>query len=102
MGVVACSRVTANGLIFGPNASGKLYIAVYYHRGSGSSLKGCWSDNVPPPLEYEIFCLADHGHWCDSDDHYWGVHDGGRAVLGTRGERLSKFPVNRNATNPWQ
>jgi hypothetical protein len=101
MEMAACSQVTADGFIFGPNGSGKLYISVYYHRGSGSSHKGCWSDDVPPPLEYEIFCKSDLGKWFDSDGHYWGVHQSGDTVLGTRGERLSKFPANRNAANPW-
>lgn len=93
---------TRDGLIFGPNGTGKKYISLFYHRGSGSPRdKSCWHKDVSPPKEYGIFCAADLKNWVDSRGHYWSMHNKGETVLGTRGERLSKFPYNANHKDPW-
>ena len=50
-------------------------------------------------MEYDIFCSADDGNWCDGSRHYWGIL--GNTPLGCRGERLAKFPCCHNPNGPW-
>ena len=92
--------VTESGILFGPNASGRTYLSVFTHRGSRPQ-KNRWSPDVPPPMEYRIFCAADRGNWQCYRGHYWGLHDGGKTVLGYCGERLCKFPCPSNDSDPW-
>lgn len=93
---------TPDGLLFRPSPNGKIYVSLYYHRGAGSPVKkSCWAKSCPPLNEFQIFCQADKFDWCTPDGNYWGMHEKGRTVLGTRGERLCKFPMNTNQTLPW-
>jgi len=93
---------TISGVLFGPNGSGKSYISLYSHRGTGSSrYKHQWVSLIPPLMEFSIFCTADTANWRDPSGHYWGLYNSGATVLGTRGERLCKFPKNTNENNPW-
>jgi hypothetical protein len=89
-----------DGIQFGPNASGKLYLSMFAHRG-GNPRKSQWLSSVTPPSEYGVFCRADELHWVDSSSNYWGVLDADASLLGTRGERLAKFPCNKVCTAPW-
>jgi hypothetical protein len=90
---------TPAGLQFGPTDSGKIYLSMYAHR-QERRRKSTWSDLVPPADEYGIFVAADSGNWKDGG-HYWGIRDASGSVLGTGGERLSKFPRNQVRTAPW-
>lgn len=82
-----------DGLLFGPTGSGKMYLAMYDHRGRNWR-KSCWAIDVPPPHEYAIFDGADARVQVDIAGPYWGVRDASGSTLGTRGERLAKFPRN--------
>ncbi len=96
--------VTSAGVIFGPNTSGKRYISLYIHRQTSVTRdKSMWSNSVPPPDEYGIFCTADAGNWRDVQGHYWGrlLVRGSIIVIGLSGERICKFPQNANARDPW-
>jgi hypothetical protein len=86
------------GLAFGPTQSGKLYLSVYAHRGANHR-KSCW--DVSPEDEYGIFETADADDRADTAGHYWGTRDADGTALGTRGERLAKFPHNGVPTVPW-
>lgn len=98
---VTQGTATQDGVVFGPNGTGKLYISLFYHRDLTRAHKSAWCRAVPPPMEYGIFCDADTHLWRDQQDHYWAVHAGGTTVLGARGERLSKFPCPSNVMDPW-
>jgi hypothetical protein len=89
-----------DGIHFGPNGSGKLYLSMFAHRG-GTSRKSQWLTAVPPPSEYGVFCHADESEWCDSAQNYWGVLDDRASPLGTRGERIAKFPCSKVPAAPW-
>lgn len=89
-----------DGLVFGPTASGKSYLSMFDHRGRNRA-KSWWADDVSPPDEYAIFEQADTLDRCDTSGHYWGVRDASGTRLGTRGERLAKFPHNAVAVVPW-
>lgn len=89
-----------DGILFGPNPSGKTYLSAYIHRGLRPK-KSMWASEIKPDLEYHTFCLADEGIWCDALGNYWGVRGQGTVVLGQRGERLCKFPRTVNAVDPW-
>jgi hypothetical protein len=90
---------SAQGIAFGPTASGKMYVSLFAHRGANPA-KSCSTASTPPHAEYGIFNESDRRAWHDTSGHYWGVQDGGRTIIGTRGERLAKFP--RTAIpSPW-
>jgi hypothetical protein len=86
------------GLQYGPTASGKLYLSMYSHRG-GNPTKSCWA--VPPDDEYGIFETSDDNDRADGHGNYWGALDAEGTALGTKGERLAKFPFNAVLTVPW-
>src|SRR5690242_15936835 len=89
-----------DGLLFGPTASGKMYLSMYDHRGRNRR-KSWWADDVDPPEEYSIFEDADDGQHADGDGHLWGLRGPDGSVLGSRGERLAKFPFNDVSAAPW-
>src|SRR5262245_27703375 len=89
-----------DGIHFGPNGSGKLYLSMFAHRGA-IPRKSQWLPSVSPPDEYGVFCTADEHDWCDEARNYWGLLDDQATPLGTRGERLAKFPTNAVRTAPW-
>jgi hypothetical protein len=91
---------TPDGLIFGPTANGRMYLSTYEHRGR-NRVKSRWADDLDPPEEYSIFDRADASDHSDSNGHFWGIRDPPGAVLGTRGERLAKFPFNAVPAVPW-
>lgn len=94
--------VMPNGLLFAANASGKTYISLYAHRGSGSPrYKSKWCQAFSPTNEHGLFCVADAGAWQDAAGHFWAVHNAGSTIIGERGEILCKFPANGNANVPW-
>lgn len=84
----------------GPTSSGKPYASTMAHRGHRpSSKKSRWS--VTPEEEYELFEEADVNDWRCSKGNFWNRGDvEGRRSLGTRGEKLAKFPKAR-AGEPW-
>ncbi|MEA2276412.1 MAG: hypothetical protein QOC78_1372 [Solirubrobacteraceae bacterium] len=89
-----------DGLLFGPTASRKSYLSIYEHRGQ-NRVKSCWAADLKPPEEYSIFDRADGRGDSDHAGHYWGIRNADGAVLGTRGERLAKFPFNGVPAVPW-
>lgn len=96
----AAGTPVEGGILFGPNASGKSYLSWFEHRG-GDRRKSQWATDVAPVEEYRIFCAADDGDWVDASGSYWGVRDAAGRSLGTRGERVSKFPRNDTSPVPW-
>lgn len=86
-----------SGIAFGPTASGKLYLSVYAHRGANPR-KSQWA--IPPTDEFGCFSRSDAEGWLDLDGHLWGALDPTGPTLGTRGERLAKFPRTVPPT-PW-
>lgn len=99
---MAPNQVTPAGLEYGPTANGKMYLSVYKHRGSGSRRdKNMWSSDISHDTEYDIFCFADEHNLYDNSWNYWGVWEKGQAILGEKGERVSKFPSTSNQQDPW-
>jgi hypothetical protein len=91
-------RPGQSGLEYGPTRNGKRYQSLYIHRGLRPN-KSQWS--IPPDEEFRVFDDADAHEWCDAVGHYWGHKDGCDSILGTRGEKLAKFPANGNPNIPW-
>jgi len=90
------------GVVFGPNASGKLYLSANTHRGAGNPYhKSVWLNAISRTEEFLLFCDSDVDNWRDDVGNYWAVKDGGRTILGQDRERLAKFPRNNNARHPW-
>jgi hypothetical protein len=95
-------RAVPGGILFPPTKSGKTYLSVYIHRGhhrGRKKVKAIWA--ITPDAEYDLFVQADDLDWYDFHGHYWAIALGGRIVLGTRGQRLAKFPCNSNDKTPW-
>lgn len=98
----ASGTPSPNGITFGPNNSGKLYLSDYRHRGNGDSrFKSFWLTTVPAWMEFEIFCDSDDKQLADEDGNLFGCLNDGESEVGTEGEVLCKFWDPRNATNPW-
>ena len=94
------NRSTSSGLEYGPTINQKLYLSLFYHRGNGSSKeKHKW--NISPDTEYEIFKNSDEQDLYDTNNNYWGILEQGQAVIGEKGERISKFPCPTNLQDPW-
>lgn len=93
-------------MLYGSAASGeKRYLCSNHHWGArrAGGIKHEWDPvNVPPAVEYQLFRTSDSNDWSDTDGHYWGFgHREGRMILGTQKERLCKFPLPSNPTDPW-
>lgn len=71
---------------------------MYAHRGNNPR-KSSWA--IDPPTEFEVFAASDTGNWGDADGHYWGLRDEAGTALGSKGERLAKFPFTAALTTPW-
>jgi hypothetical protein len=81
------------GVCFRPCPDGGTYKSLYDHRGNRPGAS-CWRDDYPPPLEFLLFISAFHANWMDATGHLWAVDASGRREIGTRRERLAKFPAN--------
>lgn len=91
----------SGGICFSPCPDGGTYKSLFDHRGNRHDASR-WSDEYPPPAEFLLFCTSFIARWSDAAGHYWAVDDHGKRRLGTRGERLAKFPANGNpATVEW-
>lgn len=91
----------AKGISYGPSPNGKKYDSLDTHRGANPN-KSQWTDTVTRDQEFEIFCVSDEKIWCCDKGHYWSVgNPQGTTVLGTKGERLAKFPKTQNDSDPW-
>ncbi len=86
------------GIRYGPTCNGKVYLSLFNHRGRRPN-KSCWA--VTPNEEYVLFCTADREDWRDGNGHYWGMGDRALETVGTKGEKLCKFPKPSNAHDPW-
>ena len=94
-------RTTRDGLEFGPNDSGKLYMSMNYHRGTRNPNKSTWHQDFKPQEEYELFDRGDRDAWRCARGHQWGIAEDGSRRLGSGGERVSFCPMNENLTVPW-
>ena len=96
------NNTTSDGYEYGPTLNGKMYFSLLYHRGKGSQKKHMWDiDIVEPDDEYDIFHNSDKHDMYDSNRDYWGVLEKGKAKIGTKGERISKFECPSNETDVW-
>ena len=88
-----------SGIIFSPTSTGKSYLCSNHHRGGGPQAhKSAWL--ISHQAEFLLFCDADYANWVDANGDYWGIApDCG--VIGTRGQRLAKFPSNATPQLPW-
>jgi hypothetical protein len=94
------NRSTPSGLEYGPTINQKLYLSLFYHRGNGfSKEKNKWS--ISPDTEYEIFKNSDEQDLYDTNNDYWGILEQGQAIIGEKGERISKFPHPTNPQDAW-
>jgi hypothetical protein len=92
---------TSSGLLFPANSTGRTYISLNYHRGQPTADKSTWSEDLPRTDEYAIFCKTDTEQWSDDRGNLWGLRNNCDDVLGSREERLCKFPSNNNLNDPW-
>jgi hypothetical protein len=88
----------SDGLVYGPNKSGKRYKSLFYHRNTRRD-KSTWQ--ITTDLEYDVFCFSDSKNISDNHGNYWGFWEDGKTDLGTDGETVCKFPLNGNTNDPW-
>lgn len=94
-------KVSADGLEYGPTASGKMYLAMYKHRATKNPHKSFWNTAFKPLAEYQLFDRCDVYGWADTKNNYWGIVNGGKEEIGALGERVGYFPFTDNPSTPW-
>jgi len=89
--------MTSDGLLFGPQGGRSAYLCRKDHRLTGGS-RNKWS--CTHQEEYVVFCDAEVNAWIDSRPQLWGLLPG-LPEIGTKRERIAKFPRPSNATDAW-
>lgn len=87
---------------YGPTSNNHFYIPVHYHNRTAKKRKDKNRWYIKENCQYEVFRIADEPYWfCNSNNCLFSIVDEGRIVLGKNGERLAKFPLPSNLTDPW-
>ncbi|MCZ4589164.1 hypothetical protein O4328_36890 [Rhodococcus opacus] len=86
-------RPTSAGIHFDAVGGTPAYLSRSDHRRRARGSRNKWA--IRPPEEYDVFAASYSGRWLCSDGHNWGVKEA-FAVIGTKGERIAKFPQPSN------
>lgn len=86
------------GRLYGPTASGILYLSSPAHRARNRPHKNRWS--CTEPEESDCFEVSETHAWLDAAMNWWWVGANGKTVIGKKGERLAFFPVRSNGSDP--
>lgn len=93
---------SSSGIRFGPTSNSKHYVSLFRHRGSGDVRhKQTWDAALSPTEEFAIFENADVSDSKCSRGHYWGYRDYAGQPIGSKKERIAKFPVTTNPNDDW-
>ena len=87
---------------YGPTARQHYYLPVSYHARTARQRieKNRWY--LKEGEQYEVFRVADEPWWeCTENFCLFSILDNGSTILGMNGERLAKFPLPRNLTDPY-
>lgn len=100
--MIASQKRNSNGT-YGPTVKGKLYLPKNDHRThSLKPNKSKWS--ISENQELSVFEIAEKPIielFCKENNCYFSLVDNANMVIGTKGERLAKFPKTRNGSDPW-
>lgn len=87
---------------YGPTARQHYYQPIHYHARTARQRpeKNRWC--LREGEQYEVFRVADEPWWqCFLNHCLFSIIDNGNTVLGMSGERLAKFPLPRNSSDPY-
>lgn len=87
---------------YGPTSKNHYYISKPDHRRSASAKKGKTRWDIEEGEEYSVFSESNEPYWyCNENGCLFSLIDNCSEVLGENGERIAKFPDDRNAQEPW-
>lgn len=88
---------------YGPTKKGKLYLPKPDHRtNSRNNQKSKWLINENQELS--IFEIAENPEkelFCNENNCYFALVDNAAQIIGTKNERMAKFPSPQNKSDAW-
>jgi hypothetical protein len=99
----ASETYTRNGDgTYGPTSRNHYYQPVSYHNRTSSSRPGKNKWIIKESEQYKVFRISDEPWWlCDTNNCLFSIVDNGNVILGQTTERLAKFPIPNNKTDPF-
>ncbi|WP_299286905.1 hypothetical protein [uncultured Mucilaginibacter sp.] len=93
-----------NNGTYGPTVNNHYYISKLDHRRTAKRKKGKNRWDITEGEEFSVFkpSVENFDDWyCKENRCIFSLIDKGDVILGRSGERLAKFPNNRNDGEPW-
>jgi hypothetical protein len=89
---------------YGPNTLGEYYVSKADHRKTAKPKKGKTKWKILEGEEFSVFIGATESNQlgaCKKNNCVFGIVDKASVILGINGERIAKFPNDRNDGEPW-
>jgi hypothetical protein len=89
---------------YGPSTNGQYYISKPDHRRTAKFKKDKTRWCIEEGEEYSVFkpAVEEYNLWfCEENNCMFSLIDSGNITLGKNGEKLAKFPNDRNEGEPW-
>lgn len=102
MAFVFPTHIRNNDGTYGPTTRQHYYKPIHYHARTARqrSEKNRWC--LREGEQYEVFRIADDPWWeCILNRCLFSIVNSGKTPVGMGGERLAKFPLPRNSSDPY-
>lgn len=87
---------------YGPTNRGDYYISKADHRRTAKTKKGKTRWDIEEGQEFSVFQETNEPYWyCNENECLFSLIDNCSEVLGENGERIAKFPDDKNEDDPW-
>ena len=87
---------------YGPTSQGDFYISKPDHRRTSKPKKGKTRWEIEEGEEFSVFSESNEPYWyCNENECLFSLIENCYEVLGENGERIAKFPNDRNKNEPW-
>lgn len=89
---------------YGPTSRGDYYYSKEDHRRTAKTKKGKTRWIIEEGEEFDVFRIANEAYdiwYCIENNCIFSLVDEAKVELGTDGERIAKFPNDRNENEPW-
>lgn len=87
---------------YGPSSRGDFYLSKADHRRTAKTKKGKTKWEIEEGEEFSVFLETNEPYWyCSENNCLFALMDNCTEVLGENGERIAKFPNDRNKQDPW-
>ena len=87
---------------YGPTSRGDFYLSKEDHRRTAKKKKEKTRWEIDEGEEFSVFAESNEPYWyCKQNKCLFSLIDNCTEVLGENGERIAKFPNDRNKQEPW-